>query len=86
MRYRSKAVVEAFQVHPDDELTRQLPPPWLVDALVAGQVKPAGKGGLVITNGTHAVPAEVGDWIVKKDGWLTVLNDASFKSRYERIE
>ncbi len=64
--FRKKPVViEAFQVHPDDGHTRQLPPMWLVDGMVSGAVVPVEGGGLLIKTLEGVMEAEVGDWVIQ---------------------
>ena len=66
MKFRKKPVViEAFEVHPDDGLTRRLPPMWLVNAMVGGSVKALPDGGLTIGTLEGEMHANVGDWIIQ---------------------
>lgn len=65
-QFRKKPVViEAFQVHPDDGRTRQLPPAWLLDAMVAESVKVAEDEGLDIATLEGVMHASVGDWVIR---------------------
>lgn len=64
--YRKKPVViEAFQVHPDDNMTRRLPPKWLIEKFTSGNVTPLPDGGLLIATLEGEMRADVGDWIIK---------------------
>jgi len=65
-KFRKKPVViEAFQVHPDDGLTRRLPPMWLVRAMADGAVNAIDGGGLLIKTLEGDMLAQVGDWIIQ---------------------
>jgi hypothetical protein len=85
MKFRKKPVViEAFQVHPDDGHTRQLPPMWLVDAMVAGSVKTGDAEGLDITTLEGVMHASVGDWIIQGvKGELYPCKPDIFAATYE---
>lgn len=66
MKFRKKPVViEAWQLHPDDGMTRPLPPAWLIDACVNKQVQivPGGEAHIVTLEGI--MTASVGDWIIQ---------------------
>lgn len=66
MKYRKKPVViEAFLVHPSDERTRELPPLWLMDAIVSGTVVPVEKDGLDIKTLEGTMRANVGDYVIQ---------------------
>ncbi len=90
-KYRKKPVViEAWQVPPDDNNTRQLPPFWVVDAIVDGRLKTVDGGGLhVMTledgpNGEAKHVADVGDWIIQGvKGELYPCKPDIFAATYE---
>ena len=68
MKFRKKPVViEAWQVHPDDGMTRQLPPAWLMAAMTRepAAVVPIAGGGLSIRTLEGVMKADVGDWIIQ---------------------
>ena len=85
MKFRKKPVViEAFEVHPADGHTRQLPPAWLVNAMVGGSVKPLDGGGLVIGTLEGEMRADVGDWIIQGvKGELYPCKPDIFAATYE---
>jgi hypothetical protein len=85
MQYRKKPlVIEAFEVHPDDGRTRQLPPMWLVNAMLAGIVKALPNGGLTIGTLEGEMHASVGDWIIKGvKGELYPCKPDIFAATYE---
>lgn len=87
MKFRKKPVViEAFEVHPEDNQTRRLPPGWLVDALMAGTVKPLAGGGLDIHTLEGVMRAEVGDWVIQGvKGELYPCKPDIFAATYERV-
>lgn len=88
MKYRKKPVViEAFQVHPDDGQTRLLPPPWLVEKIVDGSVRPLSGGGLDIITLEGVMRADVGDWIIRGvQGELYPCKPDIFAATYEPAE
>lgn len=66
MKFRKKPVViEAFEVPPDDGMTRQLPPKWLVDRMVDGSIRALPGGGLDIITLEGNMRADVGDWVIQ---------------------
>ena len=66
-------IVEAYQVPPDDGLTRALPPKWLIDALVDD------------TAGLSNV--SIGGWIVRDPfGGISTHDQKTFLLRYEPQE
>lgn len=84
-KYRKKPVViEAFQLHPNDDQTRQLPPPWLIQALVdKGVVMEAdGSANIITLEGT--MTGDVGDWIIRGvKGELYPCKPDIFAATYE---
>ncbi len=84
-KFRKKPVViEAWEVHSDDGHTRQLPPSWLVDAMVSGSVVPLGGGGLDIKTLEGTMRADVGDWIIQGvKGELYPCKPDIFAATYE---
>lgn len=77
-------VIQAFQVHPDDGMTRQLPPRWLFAALMRGDVAPLEGGGLSIKTLEGVMRADVGDWVIQGiKGELYPCKDDIFKATYE---
>jgi hypothetical protein len=85
MKFRKKPVViEAFQVHPDDGNTRELPPHWLVNAIVDGSVFTSECGGLYIKTLEGTMRAEVGDWVIQGvKGELYPCKPDIFAATYE---
>lgn len=66
--FRKKpVVVQAFLVHPDDDQTRQLPPKWLIDAMLSEPpaVRAVACGGLDIVTLEGVMRANVGDWVIQ---------------------
>jgi hypothetical protein len=67
VKFRKKSVViEAWQLPaPNDDSTREAPPPWLMLAIVQKQVQvvPEGKAHIVTLEGI--MTADVGDWIIQ---------------------
>jgi len=84
-RFRKKPVViEAFRLHPNDGLTRPLPPGWLIDAIVNNQVQivPEGKAHIVTLEGV--MTADVGDWIIQGvKGEIYPCKPDIFEATYE---
>src|SRR5574341_16066 len=86
MKFRKKPVViEAFQVHPDDGMTRELPPLWLVDAFVNSTVRVNPDGAtLAISTLEGVMTACVGDWIIQGvKGELYPCKNDIFQATYE---
>jgi hypothetical protein len=88
MKFRKKpVVVEAFQVHPDDGYTRQLPPMWLVNAMSGGSVKPLPNAALAINTLEGEMRADVGDWIIQGvKGELYPCKNDIFAATYDPVE
>lgn len=86
-QYRKKPVViEAFQVHPDDGQTRQLPPQWLISALLDGKAQVNDGGGMTILTLEGAMQADVGDWIIQGiKGELYPCKPDIFAATYEAV-
>lgn len=92
-KYRKKPVViEAWQVPPDDNQTRQLPPPWAVGAIMSGELKPITGGGLEVRtledgrDGRAKHVADVGDWIIRGvKGEMYPCKDEIFRLTYEPV-
>lgn len=67
MKYQKKPlVIEAYQLPPNDDQTRRLPPPWLMKAIVDGQVQVLAEppcAHIVTLEGV--MTANVGDWIIQ---------------------
>jgi hypothetical protein len=86
-QFRKKPVViEAFQVHPDDGLTRELPPMWLISAMACRPetVVPAEGGGLDIKTLEGVMRANVGDWVIQGvKGELYPCKPDIFAATYE---
>jgi hypothetical protein len=86
-KFRKKPVViEAFQVHPDDGQTRQLPPMWLISAMACRPetVTIADDGGLGIKTLEGVMHASVGDWIIQGvKGELYPCKPEIFAATYE---
>ena len=85
MKFRKKPVViEAFEVHPDDGHTRQLPPTWLIDAVVSGKVIAKPLGGLTICTLEGDMRADIGDWVIQGvKGELYPCKPDIFAATYE---
>jgi hypothetical protein len=76
--------VEAYQLPPDDELTRQLPPTWLVEALMKREALPQPEGYLLLTDSDEKV--DPGDWVVQRpNGTLSRMVDTQFREVYEAV-
>ena len=88
MKFRKKPVViEAFQIPPDDGLTRQLPPDWLMDALVKGTVVAVYGGGVDIKTLEGSMRGDVGDWIIQGvKGELYPCKPDIFTATYEECK
>jgi hypothetical protein len=84
-KFRKKPVViEAWQVTPDDGQTRQLPPIWLVNALVSGGATALTGGGVAIQTLEGTMRADVGDWIIRGvKGELYPCKPDIFEATYE---
>jgi len=72
MLFRKKPVViEAWQIPPDDQVTRKMPPAWVVGALMSGKLVPVPGGGLDVMTLEDGADkrakhvGDVGDWIIK---------------------
>lgn len=86
MKFRKKPVViDAWQVPPNDEQTRPLPPKWLIDAMLTSQsvtMDPAG--GLSITTLEGVMRADVDDWVIQGvKGELYPCKPDIFAATYE---
>jgi hypothetical protein len=76
--------VEAYHLPPDDEMTRQLPPSWLVEALMKREALPQIDGRLLLTNSDESVSP--GDWVVQRpNGTLSGMSDRLFREVYEAV-
>jgi hypothetical protein len=86
MKFRKKPVViEAFQAHPGDGHTRQLPPKWLIDAVMMGQVD-IGNDAWHIHTLEGRMRAEFGDWIIQGvRGELYPCKPDIFTATYEPV-
>lgn len=88
-KFRKKPVViEAFQIHADDGLTRPLPPKWLLDAVtITDQVTFKAGGGAEIKTLEGVMTADVGDWIIQGvKGELYPCKPDIFAATYELVE
>ena len=91
MKFRKKPVViEAWQVIPDDGHTRQLPPTWLISALMSGECVALKGGGIEVrtledgADGRAKHVADVGDWIIQGvKGELYPCKPDIFEATYE---
>ena len=88
MKFRKKPVViEAFQLHPNDGMTRVLPPNWLMQAILDGKVYPLAEGGAQINTLEGVMSASVGDWIIQGvKGEMYPCKPDIFAATYERCE
>lgn len=86
-KFRKKPVViEAWQIPPQGEATREAPPIWLVDAIVAEKVQPLATGGVIIETleGDHR--GDVGDWIIQGvKGELYPCKPDIFAATYDSV-
>jgi hypothetical protein len=81
-------VIEAWQVHPDDGHTRELPPQWLLEGLVRGTVlvHPGKEGGVSIKTLEGTMRGNVGDWIIQGvTGELYPCKPDIFAATYEPV-
>ncbi len=83
--YRKKPlVIEAYQIPPNDDQTRELPPAWLLDAIQNGTVWERGGVWAVKLNTTAHALARIGDWVIKGvEGELYPCTDSVFQKTYE---
>ena len=88
MQFRKKPVViEAYEVPPNDNNTRRLPPHWLLDAVAKGSVIPIASGGLDIKTLEGTMRANVGDWLIQGiKGELYPCKPDIFEATYEAAE
>lgn len=94
MKFRKKPVViEAWQVPPDDNMTRDLPPSWCVSAILSGELKLLHGGGLEVrtledgSDGRAKHVADVGDWIIRGvAGELYPCKPDIFAATYEPVD
>jgi hypothetical protein len=88
MKFRKKPVViEAFQVPASDDKTRQLPPHWLLEALIDGGVTAIPGGGLDIKTLEGSMRANVCDWVIQGvKGELYPCRPDIFAATYEAAE
>jgi hypothetical protein len=88
LKYRKKPVViEAYEMPPNDDQTRVLPPPWLLEAISNGIVLPAIQGGADIKTLEGTMVANVGDWIIKGvKGELYPCKPDIFAATYDAVE
>lgn len=88
MKYRKKPVViEAWQLTPEDDNTRVLPPSWFLDALVDGRMVAAGGGAVTVFTTEGTMFGDVGDWIIQGvEGELYPCRDSVFQVTYEAVE
>jgi hypothetical protein len=96
-KYRKKPVViDAWWVHPNDGLTRQLPPKWLLEPMIAGVQKGTptvgavtvrdDENGLDIHTLEGVMHAQVGDWIIRGvKGELYPCKPDIFAATYEPV-
>ena len=92
-QYRKKpAVIEAWQIPPDDNQTRQLPPSWAVAAIISGELAPREDGTILVKTledgkageATHV--ANVGDWLIRGvQGELYPCKPEIFAATYEAV-
>ena len=88
MKFRKKPVViEAYEVAPNDNHTRRLPPSWLMDAILSGAVVALKEGGLDIKTLEGTMRADVGDWVIQGvKGELYPCKPDIFAATYEAVE
>lgn len=87
-KYRKKPVViEAYQLPAtdmDSEVT-QAYPPWLLQGLQDGTLKPVDKGAVLIPTLEGSMRADAGDWIIKGvKGELYPCKPDIFEATYEK--
>lgn len=85
MKYRKKPVViEAYELPPNDGLTRPLPPIWLVNAIMSKKVTVYPEGYAAIDTLEGRMRADVGDWIIQGvKGELYPCKPDIFAATYE---
>ena len=85
-KYRKiPVVIEAYQIPPDDDQTRELPPHWLLDAIANGVVWQRGDSWCIKTSNTNTQLANVGEWIIRGvENELYACPDSIFQATYER--
>jgi len=85
-QYRKKPlIIDAYQIPPDDDQTRELPPHWLLDAIANGVVWQRGDSWCIRTSSTNVQLAQVGDWIIKRlQEDLYACPDRVFQATYEK--
>lgn len=62
---KKPVVIEAFELHPDDNKTRQLPPRWFIDALMCGKIVANSDGSVIIKTLEGPMLGNVGDWVIQ---------------------
>lgn len=84
--YRKKPVViDAYQIPPDDDQTRELPPPWLLKEIAEGGIWERGDSWSIKTD-TGVQLAAVGDWVIRGVvGEVYACSDSVFKATYEKV-
>jgi hypothetical protein len=88
MKFRTRpSEVDAYQVQPVDGLTRLLPPPRAVDAIIKGDFRPlTDTAGTAVHTSKGAVRALVDDWIVRlPKGDFAVYSPSAFAAAFERV-
>lgn len=90
-QYQTKPIrVEAFQLPPEDEMTRAMPT-WFTNGIRNRTIIPADNGAVNITiGGNLALPmrmirCNVGDWIIKCKDSYEICYDVDFQERYEFV-
>lgn len=84
MKYKTRPTyIEAYQIPPNDEQTRALPPDWVVDRLMTGEIVAKADGGVSFQSTTGLKEVPVGDWLVKSDHAAHACSASVFANSYE---
>jgi hypothetical protein len=88
MKFRKKPVViEAWEIPPNDENTREVPPIWLIHAVSAGSVRFVSAGGCEINTREGVMRGDVGDWVIQGvKGELYPCKPDIFAATYDPAE
>lgn len=85
-QYRKKPlIIDAYQIPPNDDQTRELPPPWVLDAIANGLFWERGGVWAVKTSENNTQLVNVGDWLIKGVDELYGCTDSVFQATYEKV-
>lgn len=84
-KYRKlPVVIDAYQIPPNDDQTRELPPSWLLKEVAEGGIWERGDAWSIKTN-TGVQLAVVGDWVIRGvEGEVYACPDSIFRATYEK--